>query len=325
MVNMDYKHKEFIFVFFIIFSLCLASTISFLFIYRSFTDRGEVISDPWKTVYYDSVSNDDIHRSYVDGTILPPLFRYRILIPYVIDFFNRSTGIRLVYLYSLYFFIALFISLFSMFYLFRGFMRCSTALFGISFFTVMLSWSYTMQQSSDMFSIMIFCVAFYVLSRYPSEILAYLAVSLVILLGTFNKEMTLVIVLAVILYAFRFLKQDWRIVMSLLNLFMFLIPYLLLRLHFGFFTYQFMYLNNIQDIRQMMLFFLFFNISLFFVFRSIFNRDRLSIFKMAIVVYFLINFVTGNIGELRIWLPIMPIFLLVYLSEIGFWFGEQHL
>lgn len=321
---MRHELKKALFVCAIAFMLCMSSTLSFLFIYRSFGGQQEMVSGLWMVQYADSTASDTMHQAAVDGSIRS-IFRSRVFVPYMIDIVQGFTGIRTVYLYCMYIFGCLFVSLICLYFLVKKYTSSAWGFFAMALLSSMMPWSYTLQVFYDIFTVMLMCMVLLILSR-PQTQWSYLALAAIIFIGTLCKEVTIVFVFGVLISLW--CQEDFnipeKIFFGAYAMACFIIPKFILLAKFGMTDYEFQLIVNLTNIRMIAIFLAFFNIFLFLLGRS-FNRmsyghqKELVIFQAMLIFYILLNFNIGLVGELRTWLFAMPLIILFSMLEFYDW------
>ena len=273
-------------------------------------------------------SVQDIHKSYIDKTINFP-FRYRILVPFTIEYARMITGLPIKLLYDAFTFIFLWMSLALFFFFLKKFLSDTESLLGVLLMNSLYCASYNLFQPCDIIVLFIAVVSSLIIVNKLDDMRYNLLLLAMLFIGTFNKETTFFIALTYAIFkvdSYLKTKKASELILAAASFISCIIPYLLLRIFLGLGGerggYEFMLFNNFTQPIQLLSAAAFFGVILFLAVKD-FNakpKDLCLMFASGIV-YMIVNLFIGLYGELRLFIPVMvfliPMFLLQVRSEMS--------
>lgn len=260
------------------------------------------------------------HNAYLKGDIGSP-YKYRILVPMVIEQAKNFTDISLRSLYNYYHLIMLFALLVLFFAFQRIWLSKLTAFVGTLLFSAYLTGPFQAGHIEDAFVLFVFVFSFFLLSRKPN-IFNDVLVLLLILVATFAKEITFFIFLAFALFKLKEFKENRqisKIFLILIAFLCFILPFLLLRSYIGQGSYIFTLFLNLS-IKNLFYMAIFYNVILLFALRKFRSVPfQLKILMIINIPYFVLILFLGRLDEFRVLLPtlipLIPAFLLCFVNK----------
>jgi len=317
----------------------------------------------WDTYAGGNNSLEKEHYKYVNSDYDSTL-KYRILVPYTIDFLNKNIGLPIKILYDLYHMLFLSLSLTIFFFLLKKWHPDIYAFFGTIFLCVLFQLGYNLVHPGDAFTLFTLVSGIYlmihargsnsglsnmVLSKkeLSKTILYDVLLAILIFIATFNKEITIFLVaFYFILKAFDFFKsKDNKEKKRHLFLFVMVALSLLLALVVsgridayskGLFNkdpyskgsvgfYQLAIVDNLTQPALWVSCLFFYNIIPFLAFTRFRKRPiELRLLTYGMFLYFFATFFVGLIGEWRNQLPTMLVLIPLMLFTLREKFDSKH-
>jgi len=284
-------------------------------------------------IAYNSMNPDnavlDTHRSYIDKTINFP-FRYRVLVPFTIEYARMITGFPIKLLYDAFTFIFLWLSLALFFFFLKKYLSDTESLLGVLLLNSLYFASYTLFQPCDIIVLFISIASSLIIVNKLDDMRYNLLLFAMLFIGTFNKETTFFIALTYAIFkaeSYLKTKKSSELILAVASFMSCIIPYLLLRVIFGlgggYSGYIFMLFINFTQPFNIISAIAFFGVILFLAAKDFNAKPKDLRFMFASGMFYLVvNLFIGLYGELRLFIPVMvfliPMFLLQIRTMSGF-------